>query len=394
MPEETHSHIGARLREVRKRRGLTQRGLASASGVSLSLIRKLEQGERADTRLETARQLAVALRVPTTRFIAEHPEDGADATTMDHWGAVRRALLTPGPPGPGELPTANGVRQAIDAALPLFASDQFAELGTVLPALLRDADTLVEITPEGRRIRGRLLQLTGWLLTQTRQFDAAATALERAMDDAGDRLDGATTVSIECWLMLRRGRVADARDLAIRWADEVEPRMSRATPEELSAWGWLLLRASAASIRDNRPGEAEDALRLARSAAVAMGAERTPGDFLRTFGPVTVALKRAETAMIADEPDKVLKLAAAIPTKGLRPTSNNVNRHRLDVANAHVRQRQYADAVDVLKGIRGVAPQWLPHQRYARDIVERIITKRRTLTTDMRELADAVGMHV
>lgn len=395
MPDDTESYIGARLREVRKRRGLTQRGLASASGVSLSLIRKLEQGERADTRLETARQLAVALRVPTSRLIADRQEDGADATTMDHWGPVRRALLTPTPSGPDDPPTTHGVRQAIDAAIPLFSSDQFTELSTVLPGLLRDADALVETASEGRQIRGRLLQLTGWLLTQTRQFDAASTALDRAMDDASDRLDGAATVNTECWLLLRRGRVADARSLAIRWADEVEPRMSRATPEELSAWGWLLLRASAASIRDNRPGEAEDALRLAKSAAVAMGSERTPGgDFLRTFGPVTVALKRAETAMIADQPDRVLQLAAGIPSLGLRPSSNNLNRHRLDVANAHVRQRQYAEAVDVLNGIRRVAPQWLPHQRYARDIVERIVARRRTLTSEMRDLADAVGMRM
>jgi hypothetical protein len=214
------------------------------------------------------------------------------------------------------------------------------------------------------------------------------------MSYATDRLDGAATISTECWLFLRQGRVGDARDLAIRWADEVEPRMSRATPEELSAWGWLLLRASAASIRDNRPGEAEDALRLARSAAVAMGTERGPGgDFLRAFGTVTVEFKRAETAMIADRPDQVLKIAAGIP-KGLRPTSNNVNRHRLDVANAYVRQRQYSDAVDVLNRIRAAAPQWLPHQRYARDIMERIVVKRRTLTGEMRDLADAVGMQV
>ncbi|MFE9066082.1 helix-turn-helix domain-containing protein [Streptomyces violaceusniger] len=42
MPEETD--IGSSLRKVRKRRGLTQRELATASGVSLSLVRKLEQG--------------------------------------------------------------------------------------------------------------------------------------------------------------------------------------------------------------------------------------------------------------------------------------------------------------------------------------------------------------
>lgn len=395
MPDYSDTHIGERLREVRKRRGFTQRELATASGVSLSLIRKLEQGERTDTRIETARQLAVALHVPTTRLLAQHGEDGANAATLDHWAPVRRALLAPADQGLDEPPTLDGLKSALDEAMPLFQSDQFTELSTVLPRLLRDADVLVGLTPEGRRLRTRLMQLTGWLFVQTRQFDAADVALGRAMDDAADRLDGAATVSTECWLLLRRGRLGDARDLAIRWADDVEPRMSRATPEELSAWGWLLLRASAASIRDSRDGEAERMLRLATSAAEATGREMSPnGDFLRAFGPVTVQLKQAENAMIANNPDRVLQLAEGIRTRGLRSTSNNLNRHRLDVAHAHVKRRQYAEAIDVLQDVRRAAPQWLPNQRYARDILGRIVERRRTLTPEMRSLADAVGMPV
>ncbi|MQT01963.1 helix-turn-helix domain-containing protein, partial [Streptomyces jumonjinensis] len=52
------SSAGKHVKEVRKRRGLTQHGLAEASGVSLSIIRKLEQGERETARLETLRKLA------------------------------------------------------------------------------------------------------------------------------------------------------------------------------------------------------------------------------------------------------------------------------------------------------------------------------------------------
>lgn len=36
MPENCDTHIGARMRDIRKRRGLTQRELATASGVSLA----------------------------------------------------------------------------------------------------------------------------------------------------------------------------------------------------------------------------------------------------------------------------------------------------------------------------------------------------------------------
>lgn len=385
--------IGERLRAARKLRGLTQSELADRSGVSLSLIRKLEQGERNDTRLETARQLASALRIPTTRLVDERKEVPAGRSTVDRWEAVRAALAAPPAVDVEEPPTYEGVHAALQAAVPLFAQDRFDELRTALPPLLRDAETLVGLDPRGRRLRARLLELTGWLMTQSRQFDAAELALERALDDAVDRIQGAAVVNIQCWLLLRRGKLSKAREMAVGWADETEPRLSRATPAELVSWGWLLLRLSAAAIRDNRPGEAGDALRLARSAAAALDGEYTPeGDFLRTFGPVTVALKRAENAAIADRPDRVLALASRIPVDTLAPTSNNRNRHLLDVANAHTQLRQYLEAVEVLQRVRAGSPQWLPNQRYAHDILGRIVDRRRTLTPEMRELADLVGL--
>ncbi|MDT0448644.1 helix-turn-helix domain-containing protein [Streptomyces hesseae] len=386
--------FGQRLRDVRKRRGLSQRELAAVSGVSLSLIRKLEQAERDGTRLETAHRLAVALRVPTTQLVSDRGDGEPEGSPADQWEAVRRALTdTVRVPGPEEPPTLTGVRAALDSALPLFSTDRYTELGTILPPLIRDTDALAETDPDGKAVRARLMQLTGWLLTQTRQFKAAHVALERALGEATDELHAATTVSTQCWLLLRQGKLDAARELATRWADEVEPRVSRATPAELSAWGWLLLRHSAASVRDNRPDEADQALRLAHSAAIAMGREFAPEkDFLRALGPVTVKLKRAENALIADRPDHVLQLAERVPTSGLRPTSNNRNRHLLDVAEANVRLRRYAEAVDVLEHVRTVAPQWLPNQRYAQDILGRVIERRRTLTPGMRSLADAIGV--
>ncbi|MBC2864243.1 helix-turn-helix domain-containing protein [Streptomyces mexicanus] len=390
------ANLGVRLQGIRKRRGLSQRELSELSGVSVSLIRKLEQGERDDTRLETARRLANALKVPTTRLIAEHANVAADEETEEHWAPVHTALAAP--PATDRLseePTYDGVRDALRAVVPLFAGDRFADLVTALPPLLRDIEVFTETDPRGRPLRARLLELTGWLMTQTRQFDAADMALERAMDDATDRIQAAASANVRCWLLLRRGQLAEARELAAHWADEVEPRMSRATSAELSTWGWLLLRLSAAAIRDNRPGEAKDALRLARSAAVALGEECTPdGDFLRAFGPVTVALKRAENAMVAGRPDDVLSLAARIPVDTLEPTSNNRNRHLLDVAGAQTHLRQYAEAVDTFQKIRAGSPQWLSHQRLATDVLKRIVSKRRTLTPEMRELADLVSLPV
>lgn len=387
MPHSTH--IGARLREVRKRRGLSQRDLATASGVSLSLIRKLEQGELPSTRMETARNLAIALRVPTTTLLKRDPHQ-PDATTTGQWTPVRTALDTP-PAALDEEPTTEGVAAALDATEPLFATVNLTDLAVLLPPLLRDADALTGTDRRTRAVQERTLQLAGWLLTQTHQYETAADALNRALDIAADRLTGAATINTRCWLLLRQGHFDESLDLATQWADDIEPRMSRATPAELSAWGWMLLRAAGASVRDNRPGDAAHALKLARSASVAVGHEDTAGvDRLRTFGPATVTQHMVEHANLTDQPDRVLALAAKMPPGTL--TASNRGRHQLNVADAHARLHDYGSATTILQSVHEVQPQWLAQQRYARDIMTRVIGRRRTLTPQMRVLADAVGV--
>jgi DNA-binding XRE family transcriptional regulator len=371
---------------------LSQRELATESGVSLSAVRKIEQGDYGQPRAQTARALAASLGVSTTWLLGGSYETaGASPAVVDQWAPVRAALDAPAPGPADDTPTVAGVRAAVAAAMPLAAADRLEQLATVMPVLLRDAAVVAD-EPTGRRVQAELLGLVGWMFTQTRQFDAAEAALSRAVDHARDDLDAAAVVSTQGWLLLRRGRIAEAGRLAEEWADRVEPRMPRATPGELAAWGWLLLRSAAAADRDARPGDAGRMLRLAGSAAAAIGPRPVPGGFLRAFGATTVQLKAAEHAMVADQPDRVLQLSAAISWEGLRPTSNNLNRNRLDQAAARVRLRKYGEAVDTLEQVWHAAPQWLPHQQYARDILTQVIARRRTLTPRMRVLADAVGL--
>ncbi len=389
MPEHPEEHIGDRVRTVRKRRGLTQRELSRASGVSISLISKLEQGQLDHCRAETAHQLARALRVPTTRLLSgDRP--APDKETADRWAAVRSALDAP-PDDLAEEPTAAGVAAALEAAEEPFGTVRLAELAVLLPPLLRDADALNGTDRETRLVKVRALQLAGWLLTQTHQYTAASDALDRALDAAADRLDATATVNTRCWLLLRQGVFEESRELAVRWADDIEPRWSRATPAELSAWGWMLIRVSGAAVRDNRPGEAAHALRLARSAAVAIGREDVAGaDRLRTFGPATVTQHMVEHATVTRRPDSVLALAEGMPVVKL--TASNQGRHHLNVADAHARLKQHGKAVKILHDLSQKRPEWLAQQRYARDIMGRVVGRRRSLTPEMQEVAEAVRL--
>jgi len=384
--------LAPRLRAVRKRRGLSQRELAKISGVSFSLISKLEQGVVEGTRLETVRKLAVAMRVSTTDLLgsAGDAEEPTDQQAPNMWEPTRRALL--GQLGqPDEEPTVEGVRRGLGELKPLLASNKYGDVALMLPGLLRDSDAL---NGAGRAVRARVLNATGWILTQTRQFDDAEPTLHQAIDIAGDQLDAGAAVNTLVWLHLRQGRLEEARRWATRWADEVEPRLSRATTSQLTLWGRLLLGVSTTAIRDNRPGEAEDSITLARAAATVIGHEAVSDtSTTRTFGPVTVAMIRAENAVIADKPDKALAIAERVPTANLlHAHSASRNRHRLDVASALVSTRHSTDAFAVMQDLATMAPEWLTAQRYARDILARLTARRRTVTSEMRQLADLVGV--
>lgn len=391
MPNHSE-HIGGRVREVRRRRGMTQRELAKAARVSVSLVSKLEQGELTDTRLETARRLAVALRVPTTRLVQRgEPSE----RVAEYWQPLQRAVEVESAQPPEE-PTVQAVRQGLAGARAAYFESRMGDLSDLLVPLLREADALGE-SADARNLRSHLLHLAGSTLTQAHQFGAAETALRRAMDDATDRLRGASVITTWSWLLLRQGRFEESRQLATRWADDVEPRpVSRATPEELAAWGWLLVQASAASLRDNRPGEAADTMRLARAAALMTGRELPTGPRrLATWGPVTVAYKRAERSAVLDRPGEVLETAQRLTAVGTgQVRSTEFHRHRLDVAKAHVMLRQYGEAVEVLTEVHQTAPEWLSNQRYARDTMAEVIRRRRTLTPQMLTLADATGVPV
>ncbi len=385
------STLGARIRSVRKRRGLSQQELARTASVSISLIKKLEQDYRTDVRTETALKLAKALRVPTTMLLTRHPDnEQTSGDTAGEWAPVHRALAGQVPQLEEEA-TAEGVTAAMRDLSPALATHQYSVARDLLPALIRDADALDE--ERSRQVHADLLTTVGYLLIQTRQFAEGELALQRAIDVATDRLDAAASADTLVWAYLRQGMIAEARGTATKWADDLEPRFSRARILEFVMWGRFLLDITNAAVRDNRPGEADDALQLAGAAAARMGREaRRHANSQCVFGPVTAAYIRAETMVLTGHPDRCLSIAESLPAAPPYPELVSRLRHRLDVANALAQMHRYPDALTVMHEVSVRAPQWLAHQQYARDILSHIVQRRRTLTPPMRELADAVHL--
>lgn len=102
--EELLGQLGARLKAQRSARGLSLEALASASGVSRSMISDIERGSRMPTVLVLAR-LATALGVTVSRLMGEeqparvvHMRRGQQPAIADAAGWERQ-ILSPNLPG-------------------------------------------------------------------------------------------------------------------------------------------------------------------------------------------------------------------------------------------------------------------------------------------------------
>ncbi|OKI05066.1 hypothetical protein A6A06_10430 [Streptomyces sp. CB02923] len=309
---------------------------------------------------------------------------------------------------PEEDPPRSALLHGIDEAHALYQADRYDSVARRLPGILSAAGGSVRAADgdDQRRqalaTRARALFLTGKYLTQVRQYDLAYQALASGIRDARET-EATPTAAVGvigmCWLLLRQDRFAECADLASDTADAMEPRISKATPEELAVWGELLLRVAAAAVRDNRKAEAKDARRMAATAAHAIGREHT--DF-RThwgpFGPATAEIKVIEDLSLKGDARGVLRRADTGPLHpdSLRshgsPTSNVWGRYRLDVARAHGLTGAHHDAIGELMEIYRSHPEWMRHQPMARRVVEKVLkTRTRTPTENMRTLASHLG---
>ncbi|MFD8589105.1 helix-turn-helix domain-containing protein [Streptomyces sp. NPDC059637] len=405
--------LAANVRNYRRRAGLTQEGLAAASGLSPSVVCKVEQG--GEVRVETLHALARGLGVSTSSLFtteALEPVIGNEANQR-YLVELRRALMPPvGLSGAvteeAEPPDLTAVQREINDGHLLYQADRYDSVAKKLPGILRATETATALFEgqEGERareVRAQALLLAGKYLTQVRQYDLAYHALAeeiRISRETGRTLAAANGVAGLCWLFLRQNRFDEAEKLAAATASEIEPRFSTATPAQLAAWGELSMQIAAVAVRNNRPDTAREARRMASTAGSALGTEHTDYENQwATFGPATAEIKAVEDLSVLGDAHGVLQRSdegllstAALRASG-RPSPNNWNRHRLDVAKAHAALGSHQEAMDELTALRRTSPEWLKHQTMARHVMTDILRRRkRTLTGEMREMATHLGV--
>ncbi|MEV5441735.1 helix-turn-helix transcriptional regulator [Streptomyces sp. NPDC052644] len=376
-------HLGDRLARLRRLADLTQEGLAGRSGVSVDVIRKLEQHRKHSARLPTLHSLARGLGVELTALLGDPPgapsSGDADPPQLV---AVRRAIMPPlyappaEPSGPERL-TLPLLRAELAGAWTLYHAADFARLMDLLPGVLADARLLAaagtaEQRAAGQAGLGKALQLAGHLAIRLGKTDLALSALERAHEAAAqssDPLLAPMVANSVAWAYQRQARLDDARDLAVHAADGVA-RERPGTAEAVRVWGGLLMSAATSYARSDDYATANDLMVEAERAAGRLSALPPPEDgrLVSVFSRSSVRIERVRLAVQHERPEEALELA-----KGMRLSRDTPPSWRtwllLDLARAHTDLGDAVGAVRQLERLRRVAPAWMRHHTLALAIV-------------------------
>lgn len=392
MSHPARDYTGARIAEMRVRRGLTQSGLAMRASFSKSLLSKVECGQRpASPALVAA--CARALGVDAAKLTGPAGNGRIDLT------AIRSVLdLYDLPPDdsvrPRPLPE---LRVAVRNCNKLAQAADYGPMVAALPGLL------VELHTAAHSFTGRARVAVWGLLAEAYRCghsvsihstpELSATALSRmdwAASRAGARAPGlrAAREYLRVTAYLRNGDYAACWRLNASGARRLAGA-EHGDPGVAVARGQLALGAAVIAARtgdeDTAKGYLEEAARHAR------GTGEDVETFWFGFGPTNVAVHRVMVLVELGKYAEAAKQAQHVhfPRSWL-PT--RISHHHFDLARAYQWMDRPDAALAELQRARQVAPQQVRGHPSVRETVGALVRDGRRPTRELREYARWVGI--
>jgi hypothetical protein len=436
---------GGRLREHRKRFGLTQVGLAEAL-TDLSrerdgalcrdpgerLVRAWERGEKRPgpywQRLLCELYGAAPHRLGFRPLLpgeaaGERALDTSAGMTLDLAVVLDmpRTLDSTDLPGPMSPRRPEGFDQLVATLVHHGASSPPADALTDLPALTRAAAaakrnfqtcryalTMSELarllcvlpprgtSPDGDdalrawAISAHVYHTAAGVLLKLGHDGLAYIAADRSMESAQrsqDPLVIGSSARVVAHAFLRSGHFREARMTATSVAAELDT-LDR-TRQRLSVFGSLLLRGAIAAARDGDRTGALELLDEADSAAKPFGKDHNYR--WTAFGPTNVLAHRVNVAVTLGDAGTALEHARAIDPNRLATTERRVCLC-VDAARALIQWDKYAQACQMLAAAEQLGPEELTSRPSVRAMVgEMARSAPRSAQPDVRALAARVG---
>jgi transcriptional regulator with XRE-family HTH domain len=387
--------VGRQIRRLRDDADLTQAQLAAAAGVSLDLVRKLEQEVRYTASVASLHKIARALDVETGELLSK-ATPLPQPTERSGVVALRRVLT-----GVDDLLGAYGdtidpitvedARRTVTYAWGSYWAGRYEQLGETLPNALLGVKAARRDEPGLTDLAAQLYQVAGCTLVHLGHPDAANLALREGLQLAqvgSDPLQVAALRGSLAWLLLTQGRFLESHRLAVATAESIEPGKESETPR-MSLWGSLVLSGATAAGRDGRGDVAGGLLAEATDIARHTGHRN---DYETVFGPDQVIMQTVDVQVVTEQYGAALRTARNMPRDTSLPLAARA-RHLSDRALAQTRLGRDGAAVDTLLAMAQLAPAWMKYQAEPRMIVQELRGReRRARDPRLRALADRLNV--
>ena len=398
--------IGARLRTLRRWRGMTQVELADLAGLSPSFVSMVENGQRPLDRRSHIAALANALKVSETDLVGG-PHLTPDPLQADpHMGipALRVALQTNTLTRPAvdrARPLPDLIREVTGTIEPLRRACNYAATGQMLPELLDELHYHVAAAADEAAKRLALQALVEACVCATftaknlNYTDLAHLAALRAEEAAGLLDDPVCTGKADfVWLhTLPRAGSWDRNLIAAeRAASKLEPYARE--PLGLQVLGMITLTASLAAASIQRSDTALYWLEEARKIAVNVDDE--PMRNWQSFSDTNVNIWRVGVGVERGETGgTMLELAGQVRLDRFDKRSSRRADFFADVGRGLARDpKTGAEAVRWLRRAEEAAPQRIRNSGPARETVAYLLNRARAASggRELRGMAARMGL--
>ncbi|WP_424528867.1 helix-turn-helix domain-containing protein [Sphaerisporangium viridialbum] len=357
---------GKRIAAVRAGRRMSQAQLATAANISISLLRKIEQGSRRATP-EALSAIVNALDIDPAHLA------GTSALTDSHVHAaipdIRRAIaLFDLPADKPSRPLAE-LDAAVSRAITWRLGSQYAQLARVIPGLLEDLTRALHTHSMRDRERvAALLSLAyrsaDGLAFKYGYLDLSARVIElmrRAADDSGNELIAAAAAYVRTEVFFADHNL----EPALRALDLAAARLTPTSSEEAAAaYGSLHMRAAVVAGRAGKRETAWDHLREAKEVALMVREGVYNGT---AFGTSSVRIHEVAVATELGEGERAIRAAGTWTPPDKLPRERR-SHYYIDLARAQLWTGRREDAFTSLQLARRIAPQHTrehPHVREA-----------------------------
>lgn len=393
MPQWSDYSNGERIKILRGSE-IKQADLAEMTQLSLPTIQAAEQDKRLS--LPTLLKVAASLGVDTSVILgqqaprrAQGQEDRTMLRELSHAVHDTAAHIS----STAEAPSIHELQQITRRGWGLYWEGHYSEAGALAAPLLRSSAARLHEQPVGEQavawgLVADAYRICAYVANLMGVRDLAYAAIghaQEAADAAADDLRQALVVSGRSWVYLRDARLPEALELAERAAVEIEPRFSRATPEQLTVYGSHINFAAVVASRMGNKDRAADYLSQSHATGARMGSEvRAHGTL---FGPVSATTQAVGVNVSLGQTGKALALIDSIHDTGQLSEAAQ-NRYQLDKALAQADARMWDASLDTLEGALRNAPEWARHQALPQVIVSKV---GRASTSRLRRVSKLVG---